>query len=276
MKKATEYGRKVKRTLPTLKKKYKPASPPDDLRSLEVLLVGVLREGASLEAALKALKLMHEEFVDFNEMRVAPPKDIVDLISRELPQARARAEQITLGLNRVFDQRNRLDFGHAADMGKRELQSHLRETLGFSPFVEAYLLLHLFDQRAVPVDDRLVERLKADGLVHPESDLHDVRTLLERVIPAKDQAAMSEVLAAYGGEPIKPSAKKKAKAARKKAAARSKSAKKTAKTKAAGKAPRKTTKTAGKVAKKKKTARKKTAAKKKAATKSARKKTKRK
>lgn len=252
MKNATEYGKKVKRMLPSLKKRYSAAPLPDDMLPLEIFVVGVLREGVRLPAALKAMKLIDEEFIDFNEIRVAPPKDIVELLTNDMPDLRTKAEQITMGLNRIYDHENRLDFEHTADMGKRELRAHLREALGLSPFVEAYLLLYLFGHRAVPVDSRLVQRLKADKLVHPGATDDDVRILLERVIRPKDQASQFELLALYADEPIKAPAKKKAKPVKK---AAKKATKKTVK-KTVKKATKAKTKTAKKAAKKTKTKRK--------------------
>ncbi len=221
MKNATEYGKKVKRALSGMKRKHHADPAPVDLAPLEVLVLAVLRQNASLAQAQAAMKLLDEEFVDFNEMRVAPAKDISDLMAGDMPDARAKAQQIIDGLNRIFDHENRLDFEHTADMGKRELRTHLQDALGLSSYVEAYLVLYLFDGRALPVDERLVERLKADGLADAKADISDVRTVLERVAPAKDPAATYEMLTVYAAEPL-PVAKtagRKAKAASKKAKA---------------------------------------------------------
>ncbi len=220
MKNATEYGKKVKRALSGMKRKHHADPAPVDLAPLEVLVLAVLRQNASLAQAQAAMELLDEEFVDFNEMRVAPAKDISDLMAGDMPDARAKAQQIIDGLNRIFDHENRLDFEHTADMGKRELRTHLQDALGLSSYVEAYLVLYLFDGRALPVDERLVERLKADGLADAKADISDVRTVLERVAPAKDPAATYEMLTVYAAEPL-PVAKTagRAKAASKKAKA---------------------------------------------------------
>ncbi|MFW6146540.1 MAG: hypothetical protein ACOC7R_04320 [Planctomycetota bacterium] len=201
MKNATEYGKRIKGILPSLKKKHavEPTPPVSDPLSLFVL--AMLHENAPADVAAGNLERLSSEFVDFNELRVAPYKDIVELLEGDPTDLRAKAARITDGLNRIFDQNNKLDFEHAADMGKRDLRTHLSETLGFSSYVEAYLLAHLFGHRAVPVDDTLVERLKAEDLAGPDAGVDDVRAVLERVVPARDQAEVAEVLSAWAQQP---------------------------------------------------------------------------
>ncbi len=50
---------------------------------------------------------------------------------------------------------------------------------------------------AVPVDQTLVECLKADGYVHPASDMADIRAFLERLVSPRYVAAAHEALRNY-------------------------------------------------------------------------------
>ena len=173
MKNATAYGNKIKGIFPKLKKHLPETNVPEDIEPLAVFVLGVLRENATLAQALDGLGVLREEFVDFNELRVAPPKDIAEALPANMPEPRAKAERLTVGLNRIYDQENRLDFDHTADMSKRDLRTHLREKLEFRLFTEAYLMLYFFGGHAVPVDDRLVNRLKEDGLASPDAAAAD-------------------------------------------------------------------------------------------------------
>ncbi|NLF30391.1 MAG: hypothetical protein GX591_05835 [Planctomycetes bacterium] len=243
MKNATEYGKKVKAFLPTLKKQY-PADPHRPVSDpLGLFVLAVLRENAPADAAARNLEVLRNEFVDYNELRVAPVKDVVELLEGDPVALRTKALRITEGLNRIFDQNNKLDLEHTTDMGKRDLRAHLSEALGLTSYVEAYLLTHLFDHRAIPVDDSLVERLKAEDLAGGDAGVDDVRVLLERVVPTKDQDEMAEILAAWTHDPKAHAAKAGTGggAVEKKAASGRKST---------GKAARKTT--SGKTASKKK------------------------
>ena len=267
MKNATEYGKKVKGTLPSLKKRFTVDPQPPVSDPLGLVVLAVLRENAPADRAVRNIEVLLGEFVDYNELRVAPVKDIVELLEGDPADLRTKALRLTDGLNRIFDQNNRLDLDQTAEMGKRDLRTHLRETLGFSSYVEAYLLAHLFGHRAVPVDDRLVERLKAEDLAGNDAGVDDVRVLLERVVPAKEQAETAEILAAWAHEPgaaeAIAKAEKRGAGTKKKTPAKKKTAK-TKKTSKAAKAtrkkaaPKKTTKTTTttKAAARKKTARK--------------------
>ncbi len=252
MKNSTTYAKKLRKLLTGLKKGTQPLSDDQAARPpLELLVLSALRENASLEDALKAMKSFSGEFVDFNELRVAPTKDVVELLPGGMIGPRERALAVTRGLHGLFDQGNRLDFEHVEGMGKRELRTHLRESMGLSSFSEAYLMLYLFDTHAVPTDARLAQRLRDEGLVDAGATDDEVRSLLQRVVTAKNGAVAFELLAAYAASPAKPETAKKAAKKTKAKAAKTKTAKTAEKTKAA-KPASKTTKTA-KAARKRKT-----------------------
>lgn len=220
MKNATEFGKKVTKAIAAFSKKFTPGKPPEDESPLDILLLGYLRQNVPLAEAVKAKEAMHKEFVDFNEMRVAPAKDIIELLPAGYPQAREKAEGLTRALNLVYDQKNRLDFEYLEDMGKRDLRAHLRETLLLDSFTEAYLMLYSFGGHAIPVDQVLTDALIADDLVHPEAGEADIRSLLERVISAKDGVETFELLAEYahqsgGGQRVRKAEKAETAKARK-------------------------------------------------------------
>lgn len=228
MKNATEYGKRLKRLLPALKKKYPPGEGDNCVEALEALLLAVLRANSSASAARAALKALREEFVDYNEMRVAPAKDIVELLPTTTIEARAKAERLTQALERIFEHGKALSLDYAKALGKRELKTHLREDLRLDDFAEAYLTMTVFGGSAIPVDSRMVERLKEDEAVGPDATVEDTRTLLERTVPARDMAGVFDTLCAYADDvrPAKPTAAKPSKAKTAKKAQPSKTAKK--------------------------------------------------
>ena len=161
MKESVSYTKKIRQLLSDLKKRLSPVAPPEDLEPLAILTLSVLRANASLADGLAGLERIREEFVDFNEARVAPIKDIADVLGPSMAEARTKAERLTTALNRLYDHGNRLDFDHMAEMGVRERRLHLRESMGMDNFAEAHLMLYFFDAPSIPVDDRLAARLKA-------------------------------------------------------------------------------------------------------------------
>ncbi len=241
MKNATAYERKVKKLLSGANKSAQ-LSVRDDC--MDVLMQGVLQADASRRQADKALDGLLEEFVDVNELRVAPHKEITDCMGRDFPRAREKAETLTGVLNRIFDHSTTLSLDYVRELPKREIRRHLKE-LGLDTYASALLMLANFNTHALPVDRMLVDCLAADGLIHPGSDPADVQGFLERIVSQKDARSAHEFLRAYAEKRSKslPPKRTQAEAAvpadQPGKAAKPKAKPKAAKGKSAGKAPRK-------------------------------------
>ncbi len=207
MKEAIGSANKIKTLVSTLRKKFKPAGVPKELEPLDLLTLGILHRNSTLGDALEGLRRLHDEFVDFNEMRMAPPKDLADVLPRNLDDGRVKSERLTETLNRVYDQGNALDLEHLQEMGKRELKEHLRSALLLDEYGEAFLMNHLFDAPVLPVDDKIVVKLKAEGLLSQEATLAQARELLEEAIAGRARREALDLLSRYAAEPMSAKAK---------------------------------------------------------------------
>ncbi|NQU75611.1 MAG: hypothetical protein HQ546_04750, partial [Planctomycetes bacterium] len=207
MKNASVYTTKLKKLLSGLVKRFSPTPSPESLEPMSVMMLGILRNNAGLTEAMSCLELIDQEFVDFNELRVAPPKDIVDMLEGVIANPRDKAQRLTLVLHQLYDHHNTLDLQHMAEMGQRERHSHLRDDLGLDGFAVAYMMLYLFDSPSIPVDERMVAKLKCDELIAPDASIDDVQKLLNRIVPAKDRARVFECLSLYATEPMEPKPK---------------------------------------------------------------------
>ncbi len=194
MKNATKYQKKVRKLLSGMPKPSRelPAEPDP----LDWIPRAVLTADAAEADVDKAIEALEKEFVDVNELRVSPPKEIVDAIGRDYPYARAKARELTGSLNAIFTRRNTLSFAHTEEMSKRDLRRHLLE-LGLSPYGAAYMMLVVFGGHAIPVDRSLVECLEMDECIEPGSELEDVQGFLERIIRQKDAWAAHLFFRAY-------------------------------------------------------------------------------
>jgi len=205
MKDAKSYEKKVKKLLVGMKK-GKTGSRQDD--PLLLLVRAALEENASTANVEKSLSTFEKEFVDINELRVAQPGELVDLLDRSYPNSRRTSERITTALNKVFYDANDLTLGHLESMAKRDLRRKLSE-LGLSPYIAGTLILMVFNGHAIPVDEDLVETLEMDGYVAPGSDLTEVQAFLERVISQKDAIAAHEFFRGYVAKRSEALAKKR-------------------------------------------------------------------
>ena len=199
MKNSAYYARKIKRIIGGARKG--PGSPqasveqaPDRIR---LLLTAILEENATGSQVRRAMSGLEEEYVDRNELRVSPIKDIVDAIGRDYPQAWAKAEKIVRALNVAFDRTNALSLDYLQKKPKRDIRRLLSEDLGLSRYAEAVVTLYGFGGHAVAVDGLLVAALKLDGYVDPDTDGEDVQGFLERIVPAKDDLGCHEALREY-------------------------------------------------------------------------------
>jgi len=225
MRNARTYERKIKKLLDGMDRSM-PAEAVDEKDAVEMLVDGVLQADASAAQAERALEAIREEFVDCNELRVSPTKEIVEAIGEDFPAAHRKANTLVKCLNGIFERANGLDVGYMEDMPKRELRRHLLG-LGLDPFSAAYVVLFVFGGHAVPVDQTLVDCLEMDGYIYPGSDVQDVQGFLERIIPQKDGIAAHGLLRAYVARSARALAgKKKARAAAKAAAKAAKTRKK--------------------------------------------------
>jgi len=193
MKNATKYEKKVKKLLGSLGKPPAPPAPADPVRAL---IESVLLADATRKQAQDAMKAMETEFVDFNELRVSPTKEIVECLGKDYPFARQRAEALAKVLNAVVAKTGTMTMTYMEKMPKRDLRRHLLE-IGLSAFSAAYVVATVFGGHAIAVDQSLVDVLEAQEQIHPGSDIEDVQGFLERIVPQKDGPAINEALRRY-------------------------------------------------------------------------------
>ena len=195
MKKAGLYRRKIRNLLRGLSK-WRAAARQDEGDLLRLLIVSILEEDASRKEAEKALAAIEEEFVDYNELRVALPREVAECVGKNFPNVRTKAEIIKTALNNVFDRFNKLAIDPLAEVPKRDLRRRLEE-LGLSPYAAACIAMLRFGLAVVPVDDALAECLEINGCVEPGSSLVEVRAFLEHVVPQKDAPVAHEFFRSY-------------------------------------------------------------------------------
>ena len=182
MKNSARYEKKVRKLFGA----GKAVPPPAEEDFVRLMLLGVLEEDATARKASAGLDAIEEEFVDYNELRASPAKDVSECLGDRFPGGREKAVAITTALNAVFDRTNELSLEPLMSLTKRELRKTLREEFGLSQFAEAVLTLCGFGGHAIPVDTLLVEALKLDDYIHADSDITDLQGFLERIILNKD------------------------------------------------------------------------------------------
>jgi flagellar biosynthesis GTPase FlhF len=185
MKDARTYERKVKKLLRGAKKTGKIPSADTPEEVLLRIIEAVFLADATESEMSKAMAAIQKEFVDYNELRVAPEKDVLECIGKEHPRGREKVTVLHSVLNGLYERANRLSAEYLAEMSKREIRRHLRE-LSMPPFAEAFAAMTCFGVHAIPVDDTLFEVLQMTQCVHDSSDVNDTQAFLERIVAQND------------------------------------------------------------------------------------------
>ena len=194
MTRASEYAAKVKRLLNRLRREQgkPPAVEPTD--PLEQMLTAILARNATDPRARKTYALLREATVDLNDLRVTPADDICEIIGTKSPEHTARARAMRDALKEVFIRENHLSLDFLRDRGRREARQYLESIPGVDAFVAASVMLFSLGGHAIPLDDAMLEVLRAEEVVHPAADLAAVRAFLERHISAADAQAFTSLV----------------------------------------------------------------------------------
>lgn len=205
MKQAKTYERKLRNFLKRMPKSAsntssrtspcgaEQAEPQEQIDVTRVMIEGVLQANTTANLAQKALHAIESECVDYNELRVAPQKDITDHLNGIFAEAHVKIEMIQAALRGVFDKTSDVSMDYLAETPKRELRRLLSE-MGLNEYASGYLMLIAFGHHAVAVDRNLRDALEIEGLIHPESDLSTVQSTLERVVGRERALAAHQFL----------------------------------------------------------------------------------
>lgn len=266
MKHAGKYKPKLKRLIKKglAKRPKDPEVPPGD--PIGALVLGIIEADTTPKQAEKAFKALEREYVDFNELRASPVRDIIECIGEDYPDVFERATMIRTVLGGIFAQCSSVSLDYLAKLPKRDLRQRLAE-LGLNEYASGMAMLMGLGIHAIPLDRDLADCMEMAGCVYPDSEMADIQGFIERAVPKQSARAGHEFFREYVQTKAKPLAKRhKAEAERRAAEAEVKAAAEAeakaaaeAEAKAAAKAEKARKQAEKKKAAKKKTAKKKTA-----------------
>jgi endonuclease III len=196
MKNGTLYAKKLKQALSRIRGSA-PQTPLEYADAIEQLIVAVLSQEAGLSSAHRAMRQLREDMVDYNELRVSTPAEVVASIDKHISDAEKPAEALIRVLNAIYRNEFAVTLDRLAGKGVRETKAYLDELDGMTPYVSASVLLWSLGGHAIPVNDRALDQLRREELVDPAADTAEVQAFLERHISAADAKDFALDLAAY-------------------------------------------------------------------------------
>ncbi len=164
-----------------LRKRYK-AIACDGKDVLETLTWACCLEDASYADAQRALEALHEEFFDWNDVRVATIKELAEVLSH-LPDPQGCARRLRTALQQLFESRYSFDLEWLRKEKLGKVSKYLAEKLRCSPFVTAYVIQNALGGHAVAVDKAAWEVFRLLGLTSEKDQETRHVPGLERAVP---------------------------------------------------------------------------------------------
>jgi len=195
-------------SIQSLLKQLKSAAPdptPFPERSpTEELVYALLLSESTIPKADLALKRIESSVVDFNDLRVCLPDEIHSMLGERYPLAPERAHRIRSALHDVYIREHAVSIDHLASMPKRDARKYLETLHGVAPFVAARVTLLGLGGHAIPVDQKLLDRLVELEVVDAGETVEHAASVLERHIKAADAREAHLLLQLFSDGDIDP------------------------------------------------------------------------
>ncbi|MEO0483657.1 MAG: hypothetical protein AAF138_08525 [Planctomycetota bacterium] len=174
-----------------------PEAPEDADPLLHQLVFSILLWETTSNQAATAHKRLLAAVVDYNELRICLPDDLVQIMGDRVAIVRERAVRLRSTLNAVYEREHALTLEPLASMGKREARTYLETLEGCPRFAAARVVMLELGGHAAPVDDRLHALLVRQGLIPDGADIDTATAWLERKIRAADGSTPFHLLEAW-------------------------------------------------------------------------------
>jgi len=184
MKDSKKYGAEIQKFYRSLKRKSPKVKKVEYEDITESLVHAAILEHMSEPVTRAAFKKFDEHFVDFNDMRVARPEEIVEMLSQDSEDSRKVGSGVIRILGSIFRKYNNVSLESLRKVGKRQARIIIEKFDGVSRFCVDYSMLTALQGHAIPLTEPMIKYLKEKELVHPEAQLDDIEGFLTRQISA--------------------------------------------------------------------------------------------
>ncbi len=168
---------------------------------VEELIFSFLCWEAGVPHARTAIRKLHEAVVDYNELRVTLPEELSHFFGPRYPRSLERAQRLRASLTDLYKREHAVTLAHLAQAPKREARLYLESLEGMPHYVAARVTLVTLGGHALPVDERILEALKAENAVEANATPETASAWLDRHIRAADALSSYLVLQSWTDEP---------------------------------------------------------------------------
>ncbi len=178
-------------------KRMPPAEPEESTDAVEVLVKSFLIWDSTTTKASAAYKRIMDEVVDFNDLRVSMPHEMVEWVGPRYPRALERCQRLRAALRHTYNREHAVSLEKLHGMGRREVRHYLRSLDGVAPYVADRVTLLCFDAHCIPVDERLRGAMVDAGVCDDSITVADLSGWLARQIKAPDAVTTHHALQAW-------------------------------------------------------------------------------
>ncbi len=167
---------------------------------LRELMRGFLAWECASSRAEPALLALDAAFVDLNELRVSLVDEIVAVIGRNYPRANERCSRLRGALNDIYRREHAVRLSQLQDKNKRDARAYLEELAETPGYVKARVFLLGLGGHAIPVDERLTEKLIGAGIVEEGAGAESAAGIIEKLVKAGDGLEAHRLLQAWADD----------------------------------------------------------------------------
>jgi endonuclease III len=215
MKNSKDYSRKIRKLYRTLGRKHPKVQEVSHEQVVDAIVHAIVSAELSEKATNSVIRRFADYFVDWNDLRVSRPEEIVEVLGRDTPAMRDIASTIIRVLNGIFSEYHKVGLEALKKVGKRPARQALEKIDGASRFVVDYSMVTALRGHAIPLTEKMIEYLRSNELVAPEADEQQIGGFLAKQISARNGYGFY-VLLRRESEARKSRKKKKTKTIRKK------------------------------------------------------------
>ena len=185
MKNSTQYAKKMT----TILRKLSPGKPrgePEREDPIRVLVYSFMLWESTSVKATSAWRKLQEELVDYNELRVCTPDELMVLSGDTSDEAHDRATRLRATMRDIYNREHGISLDSLRDMKRSDIRMYVESLDGIVPFAAARLLSCCFDIHGVPVDEQLKQLLVESDAIDPAAEVEEISGWLSRNIKADD------------------------------------------------------------------------------------------
>ncbi len=186
MRNASLHTKKIKQLFTRLKKAGDKTTLVELETVMEYLLLAILSNYGSETRAAAAITRLLGAFVDYNDLRVTPIAEIVDVIGSDYPKCRKAAEEISTALRAIFNQLHHLNLDFLKVGSRKTAETFIATLGGISPHTKALVIARCLGGHAIPLDEHMYAYLINDECIPEATPIEDAQKFLAVKIKERD------------------------------------------------------------------------------------------